>query len=111
MRWINQNRLKTGHVFKGNVILVKDVEKDTFISYGRIFKTSRNSRIATIPIGYADGYTRLLTGKGKVLLNGQLAPIVGRICMDQCMVDITDIEGDVKVGDEAVLIGSRKITK
>jgi len=71
-------------------------------------KRAGNSRIATIPIGYADGYTRLLTGKGKVLLNGQLAPIVGRICMDQCMVDITDIEGDVKVGDEAVLIGKQK---
>lgn len=100
--------LRPAMSLKANVILVKDVEKDTFISYGRIFKTSRNSRIATIPIGYADGYTRLLTGKGKVLLNGQLAPIVGRICMDQCMVDITDIEGDVKVGDEAVLIGKQK---
>ncbi|GAE87363.1 alanine racemase [Acetivibrio straminisolvens JCM 21531] len=93
---------------KANVILVKDVEKDTCISYGRIFRTSRSSRIATIPIGYADGYTRLLTNKGKVLLNGQLAPIVGKICMDQCMVDITDIEGDVNVGDEAVLIGKQK---
>jgi len=64
--------LRPAMSLKANVILVKDVEKDTFISYGRIFKTSRNSRIATIPIGYADGYTRLLTGKGKVLLNGQL---------------------------------------
>jgi len=100
--------LKPAMSMKANVILVKDVEKDTCISYGRIFKTSRNSRIATIPIGYADGYTRLLTNKGKVLLNGQPAPIVGKICMDQCMVDITDIEGDVKVGDEAVLIGRQK---
>ncbi|WP_265445633.1 alanine racemase [Acetivibrio straminisolvens] len=100
--------LRPAMAMKANVILVKDVEKDTCISYGRIFRTSRSSRIATIPIGYADGYTRLLTNKGKVLLNGQLAPIVGKICMDQCMVDITDIEGDVNVGDEAVLIGKQK---
>lgn len=100
--------LRPAMAMKANVILVKDVEKDTCISYGRIFRTSRSSRIATIPIGYADGYTRLLTNKGKVLLNGQLAPIVGEICMDQCMVDITDIEGDVNVGDEAVLIGKQK---
>lgn len=97
--------LRPAMTMKANVILVKDVEKDTCISYGRIFKTARSSKIATIPIGYADGYTRLLTNKGKVLLNGQLAPIVGKICMDQCMVDITDIDGKVNVGDEAVLIG------
>ncbi|HHV30243.1 MAG TPA: alanine racemase [Clostridium sp.] len=100
--------LRPAMSMKANVILVKDVEKDTCISYGRIFKTCRSSKIATIPIGYADGYTRLLTNKGKVLLNGQLASIVGKICMDQCMVDITDIEGDVNVGDEAVLIGKQQ---
>lgn len=100
--------LRPAMSMKANVILVKDVEKDTCISYGRIFKTCRSSKIATIPIGYADGYTRLLTNKGKVLLNGQLASIVGKICMDQCMVDITDIKGDVNVGDEAVLIGKQQ---
>ena len=56
---------------KANIILVKEVEKDTSVSYGRIFKTNRESKIATIPIGYADGYTRLLTNKGEVLVNGQ----------------------------------------
>lgn len=100
--------LKPAMTLKANIILVKKVEADTCISYGRIFKTCRESRIATLPIGYADGYTRLLTGKGKVLVNGQLAPIVGKICMDQCMIDITDISGDVKVGDEAVLFGRQK---
>lgn len=98
-------RLKPAMTLKSNVILVKDVEKDTCISYGRIFTTSRESRIATIPIGYADGYTRLLSNKGKVLVNGELAPVVGRVCMDQCMIDVTDLKQEVRVGDEVVLFG------
>lgn len=97
--------LKPAMTLKANVILLKDVEKGTGISYGRIFTTKRESRIATIPIGYADGYSRLLNGKARVLINGQLAPVVGRICMDQCMIDVTDINGEMHVGDEAVLFG------
>lgn len=99
--------LKPAMTLKANVILVKDVEQDTFISYGRTFRTSRLSRIATIPIGYADGYTRLLSNKGKVLVNGEFAPIVGRICMDQCMIDVTDLKQEVHVGDEVVIFGSQ----
>lgn len=105
--------LRAAMSLKANVIMVKDVEKETSISYGRIFTTKRNSRIATIPIGYADGYTRLLNGKGRVLINGEIAPVVGRICMDQCMVDVTDLAGEVHVGDEVVLFGrqgSREIS-
>ncbi len=97
--------LKPAMTLKANVILVKDVERDICISYGRIFITDRPSRIATIPIGYADGYSKLLTGKGRVLINGEYAPVVGRICMDQCLVDVTDIKKEVKVGDEVVLFG------
>ena len=97
--------LKPAMTLKANVILVKDVEKDTCISYGRTFRTSRPSRIATLPIGYADGYPRLLSNKGRVLINGESAPIVGRICMDQCMVDVTDLKHEVRVGDEAALFG------
>jgi len=97
--------IKPAMTLKANVILVKNVEKNTYISYGRTFKTKRESKIATIPIGYADGYTRLLSGKGKVLINGEKAPIVGRICMDQCMVDVTDLKSEVHVGDEVVLFG------
>lgn len=97
--------LKPAMTLKANVILVKDVEPDTCISYGRTFRTSRPSRIATIPIGYADGYTRLLSNKGRVLIHGREAPVVGRICMDQCMVDITDMEEEVGAGDEVVLFG------
>lgn len=99
--------LKPAMTLKANVTLVKEVEVDTCISYGRIFKTARPSRIATIPIGYADGYTRLLSNKGQVLLNGEYAPVVGRICMDQCMIDVTDLNSDVKVGDEVVLFGEQ----
>lgn len=99
--------LKPAMSLKANIIMVKEVEKGTSISYGRIFTTTRTSRIATIPIGYADGYTRMLSNKGKVLIHGQFAPIVGRICMDQCMVDVTDLTEDVEVGDEVVLIGKQ----
>jgi len=97
--------LKPVMSFKANIIMVKEVEKNTPVSYGRIFTTARKSKIATVPVGYADGYTRLLSGKGKFLIKGQEAPVIGRICMDQCMVDVTDIEQEVKVGDEAVIFG------
>lgn len=101
----NKIVLKPAMTLKANVTMVKDVEPNTCVSYGRIFTTSRQSKIATIPIGYADGYTRLLSNKGKVLVNGEFAPVVGRICMDQCMIDITELENEVKVGDEVVLFG------
>lgn len=97
--------LKPAMTLKANVILVKDVEENTCISYGRTYKTSCKSRIATIPIGYADGYTRLLSNKGRVLIHGRTAPIVGRICMDQCMIDVTDLDVEVRTGDEVVLFG------
>lgn len=99
--------LRPAMTLKANVIMVKEVENNTSISYGRIFTTDRPSKIATIPIGYADGYTRMLSNKGKVLIHGQVAPVVGRICMDQCMVDVTDLTCQVEVGDEVVLIGSQ----
>lgn len=101
----NKIDLKPALTLKTNVVHIKTMEKDMYISYGRTFRTERESIIATLPIGYADGYTRLLTGKAKVIINGKLAPVIGRICMDQLMVDITDV-GDVNVGDEVILIGS-----
>ncbi len=96
--------LKPAMSLKASVINVKKLPADEYISYGRTYKTERESIIATLPIGYADGYTRLLFNKGKVIVKGRLAPIVGRICMDMCMVDVTDIE-DVKIGDEAIIMG------
>jgi len=87
------------------IVYLKDVESNTEISYGGTFITNRPSKIATIPVGYGDGYPRSLSNKGFVLLNGYKAPIAGRICMDQFMIDVTDVP-DVKIGDPVILIGT-----
>ncbi|SHH92178.1 alanine racemase [Clostridium collagenovorans DSM 3089] len=97
---------------KTNIVHIKTIKSGEFIGYGRQFKVEKESIIATLPVGYADGMSRLLSGKAKVLIKGQFAPVVGRICMDQCMVDVTDLK-DVKFGDEVILIGedgNNKIT-
>ena len=86
------------------VVYVKTLPAGRQISYGGCYTTTRETMVATLPVGYADGYRRSLTDKGHVLLHGKKAPIIGRICMDQMMVDVTDIPG-VKIGDHAVLIG------
>ena len=86
-----------------HVIHVKEVGPG--VSYGSTFVTDRKTRIATIPVGYADGYPRALSSRGRVIIRGQYAPIIGRICMDQFMVDVTDIEG-VSVMDRVTLVGT-----
>jgi alanine racemase len=98
--------LKPAMSLKANIVFLKKVPKGTSISYGRHFITEKESLIATLPLGYADGYPRFLSGKGRVLIHGQYAPVVGNICMDQCMVDVTHIPG-VKKYDEVVLMGSQ----
>jgi alanine racemase len=98
--------LKPVMSLKTNVVHIKTIPAGEYISYGRKFKTNRESVIATLPVGYADGYTRLLYNKAKVIINGSFAPVIGRICMDQCMVDVTDI-GNVNVGDEVTLMGEQ----
>lgn len=102
--------LKKAITIKTQVAHVKILDKNEYVSYGRKFKTERKSIIATLPIGYADGYSRALTGKAKVIINGKFAPVVGIICMDQCMIDVTDI-GDVHVGDEVIVLGKDKDLK
>lgn len=87
-----------------HVIFVKTVEPGTSISYGGTFVAPKQMRVATIPVGYGDGYPRSLSNKGSVLIHGKRARILGRVCMDQFMVDVTDIP-DVKFMDQAVLIG------
>lgn len=87
-----------------HVAFVKWVDKGEMISYGGTYVTKRRTKIATIPVGYGDGYPRSLSNKGYMLIHGKKAPIIGRVCMDQCMVDVTEIE-DVKFGDEVVLVG------
>ena len=89
---------------KSSISYIKEVEAGTEISYGGTFVTSVKTKVATIPMGYADGYPRLLSNKGWVLIHGKKAPILGRVCMDQFMVDVTEIE-DVKTGDEVTLLG------
>ena len=88
------------------VVLVRALAPGDSVSYNRVFIAGRPSRIAVLQIGYADGYSRLLSHRGAVLIRGRRAPIVGRICMDMTMVDVTDIP-HVVPGDEAVLIGQQ----
>jgi alanine racemase len=93
---------------KSSVIMAKKLPAGSSVSYGRLFVTSRDSKIATIPIGYADGYSRRLTGRAEALIHGCRVPVVGRITMDTCMLDTTGLEGlEAKVGDEVVLFGEQ----
>ena len=90
---------------KSVIAQIKTVEPDAKVSYGGTFTTSRPTKIATVPIGYADGYTRALGNNARMIVNGKYAPIIGRVCMDQLMLDITDIE-NVSNGDEVTVIGT-----
>jgi len=101
--------LKPSLSLKSQISFLKTVKCGTGISYGRSFVTQRESKIATVPLGYADGIRRALSNKGKVVINGQLAPIVGKVCMDCFMVDVTDI-GEVNVGDDVFIWDNENIT-
>lgn len=96
--------LKPAMSFKTQVAYLKTVPAGVSLSYGRTFTSRRKSRIATLPVGYADGYSIALSNKGEVLIKGKRAPVVGKVCMDMTLVDVTHIP-DVKVGDEVVLFG------
>ena len=100
----SQITLKPVLSWKSKILQLKKVPAGTSISYGQTFVTKRESLIATLPVGYADGYQRLLSNRGAVLVGGQRAPVIGRVCMDLTMVDVTDIR-NVKQGDEVVLLG------
>ena len=93
--------------FKTRVTYVKYLEEGESVGYSRTYFVKRKTLVATLPVGYADGYSRGLSNKGRVIVNGQFAPVIGRVCMDQMMIDITDIDG-VNVGDEVVLMGTQK---
>ncbi|MTI48657.1 alanine racemase [Sporosalibacterium faouarense] len=99
--------LKPAMTLKACISNVKTVESSKGISYGHIYVTNKITKVGTLPLGYADGYTRMLTSKAEVTIKGKRVPIIGRICMDQCMVDITSI-GDVNIGDEVILFGNGK---
>lgn len=97
--------LKPAMSLKSHIVYMKDVEPGVAVSYGGTYVTKRRTRIATIPVGYGDGYPRSLSNLGYVLIHGKRAPILGRVCMDQFMVDVTDIP-EARVLDEVVLMGS-----
>lgn len=97
--------LKPVMSWKTHIAHIKTLEAGREISYGGTYKTAEPRRIATIPVGYADGYPRCLSNKGSVIINGKLAPITGRVCMDQFMVDVTDIDCDLN--SEVILIGKQ----
>jgi alanine racemase len=90
--------------FVSQVAQLKDIPHGDGISYGHRFVTRRDSRVAAIPVGYADGYNRLLTNCGEVLIHGKRAPVAGTVCMDWILVDVTDLP-DVQVGDQVTLLG------
>ncbi len=100
--------LKPVLTLKSRIVYIKTVPQNQEISYGGTFTTSRETKVATICIGYGDGYPRSLSNIGYILINGQKAPILGRICMDQFMVDVTDIQGEIYVGKSVTLIGNEE---
>lgn len=104
--WVNQSdyHLKPAMELKTHVIYLKEIEAGVGVSYGATFISKRKMKVATIPVGYADGYSRNLSNQGRVIIRGQYAPIIGRICMDQFMVDVTEID-NVQQGDIVTLLG------
>lgn len=105
---VNKDRvsLKQAMSLKAQIILIKEVPQGTSISYGRTFVTEYPTKIATLALGYADGYPRLLSNRGEVLVKGKRAPVVGKITMDQFMIDVGHIPG-VQLGEEVVIMGAQ----
>lgn len=99
--------LKPALSFKTKIVYFKEVGQGRSISYGRTYTTTKKTTIATLPVGYGDGYNRLLSNRGRVLIRGKFCPVVGVVCMDQTMVDAGNLK-NLKVEDEVVLIGSQK---
>lgn len=97
--------LQPAMVLRTRVEFVKDIHKGDTVGYGRTFRATKATRIATVSIGYADGVSRKLSNRGWMLVRGERAPIVGRVCMDQCMLDVSKIP-DVQVGDEVIVAGT-----
>ena len=101
---VNELSIKPVMSVKANIVHLKDVPAGFSVGYGRRYISEKPSKIATLALGYADGYPRPYSQFAKVIVNGVMAPVAGNICMDQCMVDVTDVP-DVKVGDEVIIMG------
>ena len=95
--------------FKSKITFLKEVESNTSIGYSRSYVTNKKTKVATIPVGYADGLKRTLSNKGEVVINGKKVPIIGSVCMDSFMADVTDLE-DVSIGDDVYIWDNEKIT-
>lgn len=91
--------------FKAVISEIKTIHKGDFVSYGRTYCAEKDTKIATVTVGYADGYSRLLSSKADIIVHGRKCRIIGRICMDQLMIDISDADSDIKAGDTVTLIG------
>lgn len=100
--------LRPAMKLKTQIAFIKEIPSNTSISYGRTYFTDKPSRIATLPVGYADGWSRLLANKASVFLKQEWAPLVGRVCMDQCMIDVTHISR-VMPGEEVLLFGGNDL--
>jgi len=98
--------IKPAMTFRTRILHIKEIERGTSVSYGRTFIARQKTRVATLPVGYADGYNRLLSNQGEVLIRGKRFPVIGRVCMDLIMVDLGQ-DQDIRVGDEVVLFGSQ----
>ena len=101
--------IKPVMTLKSRVTQVKTAGCGVGVSYGKTYITDRETRIATLPIGYADGYLRCLSHKAKVEIGGKLCDVIGRICMDQCMIDVTNVN-NISIGDEVIIFGDGQIT-
>ena len=99
-------KLKPAMALKTRIVFLKKVPPGRSISYGRTYVTQKHTKVATLPIGYADGYGRILSNKAQVLVKGERAPVIGKVTMDQTMIDVGHIK-DVKIGDEVILIGKQ----
>lgn len=88
-----------------HIVYIKDINEGTSVSYGGTFTANASTKVATIPVGYADGYPRSLSNIGKVIINNEYCPIIGRVCMDQMMVDVSKLN-NVSIGDEVILLGT-----
>ncbi len=99
--------LRPAMALKASIVQIKKVPAGVPVSYGRSYVTNRDTVVGTIPIGYADGYSRMLTHKAKMIVGNQVVPVIGKICMDYCMIDVTDVK-DIKVGDEVMVFGRKE---
>ncbi|MBE7044412.1 MAG: alanine racemase [Ruminococcaceae bacterium] len=101
--------LKPVMAVKSRITMIKELEENRGVSYGKVYITSQNTRVATVPIGYADGYTRTLSGRAQMIAKNKKVPVIGRICMDQCMIDVTNVH-TISTGDEVIIFGADTVT-